>query len=54
MENDVLDRLRELLAKDAERRRAGRWRFVRKLGAFMGISGGTAKRYVRRSIGFGD
>ena len=37
MENDAVDRLRELLAKSAERRRAGRWKFVRKIGVLIGI-----------------
>jgi hypothetical protein len=51
MENDAVDRLRELLAKSAERRRAGRWRFVRKMGVLIGsgqcFREGTGKRLAK-------
>jgi len=48
MENDAVDRLRELLAKSAERRRAGRWRFVRKIGVLIGIFRAMFQRGHRR------
>jgi len=37
MENDEVDRLREALARSADRRRPGAWRFVRKFGALLGV-----------------
>ena len=36
MEKDEVDRLREILARSADRRRPGVWRFIRKF-AFLGV-----------------
>lgn len=37
MEPDQLQMLRELCAKNTERRRPGRWRLVRRLGVLIGV-----------------
>jgi len=37
MEPDPLQALRELCAKNTERRRSGGWRLVRKLGVLIGV-----------------
>jgi hypothetical protein len=35
MENDELDRLREMLANGADRRRKGSWKLLRIMAAFV-------------------
>jgi hypothetical protein len=37
VEKDDVDRLREILARSADRRRPGAWRFVRKFGAVLRV-----------------
>ena len=37
MEHDQLQTLRELCAKNTERRRPGAWRLVRSLGVLIGV-----------------
>ena len=37
VEKDEVDRLREVFARSADRRRPGAWRFVRKFGAVLGV-----------------
>ena len=47
MGNEDLDRLRELLANNADRRRGGSWKLLRKMAALLGVFRAMFKRKRR-------
>jgi hypothetical protein len=47
MGNEDLDRLREMLANNADRRRGGSWRLLRRMAAVLGILRAVFSRKYR-------